>query len=120
MLSIPISKFDFEKSLMKEHFNEKYLESEKYPRAVFKGKFSNYSIDKIGQKLTIRGSLTIHGVEKEYSLSGSSMKSGDQIEFTTEFPIAVKDHKIKIPKLMWQNIAEEVSVKAKLIFKPYD
>ena len=36
--SVPIRSFTFEKSLMQEHFNENYMESDKYPNALFKGK----------------------------------------------------------------------------------
>src|SRR5687768_1772756 len=33
--------FEFEKALMEEHFNESYVESDKYPRADFKGQVLN-------------------------------------------------------------------------------
>ena len=33
--------FEFEKALMQEHFNENYVESVKFPKAIFKGKVEN-------------------------------------------------------------------------------
>src|SRR6266478_4827410 len=42
VFSIPIKEFEFDKSLMKEHFNEKYMESEQFPKAIFQGKISGY------------------------------------------------------------------------------
>src|ERR1700760_2604685 len=38
--NLPINTFVFQKSLMQEHFNENYMESDKYPTATFKGKVS--------------------------------------------------------------------------------
>ncbi|MBL4754635.1 MAG: YceI family protein, partial [Flavobacteriales bacterium] len=37
VFQIPIKAFKFEKNLMEEHFNENYLESDKYPKASFNG-----------------------------------------------------------------------------------
>src|SRR5690349_8061189 len=42
VFSVPISEFQFAKSLMQEHFNEKYMESDKYPKSTFQGKIENY------------------------------------------------------------------------------
>jgi hypothetical protein len=38
--SVPIRSFKFDKALMQEHFNENYMESDKYPQAIFKGKIN--------------------------------------------------------------------------------
>ena len=35
--------FEFKKALMQEHFNEDYIESDKYPKAEFKGQIVNNS-----------------------------------------------------------------------------
>jgi hypothetical protein len=35
VFSIPIKDFRFAKALMQEHFNEKYMDSEKFPKATF-------------------------------------------------------------------------------------
>src|SRR5882757_9087161 len=64
---VPIRKFVFQKALMQEHFNEKYMESDKYPMASFKGKINeDVDFSKDGEtKVTATGQLSIHGVEKE-------------------------------------------------------
>lgn len=41
VFNVLIKSFVFEKALMQEHFNENYMESDKYPKASFKGKVSN-------------------------------------------------------------------------------
>ena len=117
-ISIPIEMFIFDKSLMQEHFNEKYLESEKYPNATFSGMISDLNADNIPTNTSATGKFLLHGVSKEYSIPGTIKKMANGFEFSAEFKVLLKDHKIKVPKLMWQNIAEEIEVKARLMFIP--
>src|SRR5256714_11238409 len=39
--SVLMKSFEFEKALMQEHFNTDYVESDKYPKAEFKGTITN-------------------------------------------------------------------------------
>lgn len=117
--SIPIKDFEFDKSLMKEHFNEKYMETEKYPKATFQGKVTGYSSSLTEEQIVIAtGKLTIHGVTKDVTLSGSLTFLEQKIEAKSLFKITLEDYKIKIPQLLWQNIAEEVEVSLNFIYKP--
>jgi hypothetical protein len=116
---IPIKKFQFDKSLMQEHFNEKYLESEKYPNAIFKGKIEGFKTESNEEQPVIaRGSLTIHGVTREVSIPCTLFKKGTKLIAKSKFLIKLEDYKIKIPQLLWQNIAEEVEVSVEFIYKP--
>lgn len=118
VFSVPIKDFEFEKSLMKEHFNEKYLESDKYPKAFFQGKFLNVKIGDEGeQEVSVSGKLTIHGVTNEINTTGSVEFKPTQIIARSKFIVRLKDYKIKIPQLVWQNIAEEVEVTVEFIYK---
>lgn len=120
-IRIGISAFVFDKPLMQEHFNENYMESEKFPDAFFKGKI-NETIDytKDGEyKVTATGKLTIHGVEKERTLEGVIIVKGEVIRLTSKFKIHIADHGIKVPSLYIQNIAEDVDVKLDAILEPY-
>ena len=120
VFSIPIKSFEFEKSLMKEHFNEKYMESEKYPKAVFKGVIDNVT-DQAGiQKVKAKGDMTIHGVTKKMEAEGEIDKTGDTVLLKTQFMVRLEDHKVKIPKLLWQNIAEVVEVTVDFEYKPIE
>ena len=47
VFSVIITGFEFDKSLMQEHFNEKYLESEKYPKYTFNGTISTFEINNL-------------------------------------------------------------------------
>lgn len=119
--SVPIKSFDFEKSLMQEHFNENYLESGKYPKAKFVGTVSGYD-DKVSgkQKVEAKGTMEIHGVNKEMTVSGELEFVSDGIIITTKFPITVADHKIKIPGVVAQNIAEIVEVNGTFNYKIHE
>lgn len=41
VFKVLMKSFEFEKALMQEHFNENYVESDKYPNATFNGKIIN-------------------------------------------------------------------------------
>ena len=122
VFQIPIRGFDFEKDLMEEHFNENYLESEKYPKASFNGNINeDVDLSKDGTfEVTVTGKLLIHGVEKERTLTGTITKKGNEISLIGEFKIILADHKIKIPKVVIANIAEEIDVKVAVTYKPYE
>lgn len=109
--AIPINEFQFNKKLMQEHFNEKYMESDKYPRSTFSGKLSGFNKDAAGkQNVNASGKLTIHGVTKEINVSGVVERDSEGLSMNSKFVIKLADYKIKIPQLLWQNIAEEVEV----------
>ena len=112
--------FHFKKPLMEEHFNENYMESDKYKISVFKGKIVeqlDYSVNGT-HKVTVKGTLNLHGVEKEREIPGEITITEGKISVKSEFEVQVKDHKIKIPKLVIKNIAETVKVKVNLNFEP--
>ena len=117
--SIPIKEFQFQKSLMKEHFNEKYMETEKFPKSTFQGKVTGYDPSATGpQQASAKGKLTIHGETKEVEIPGTIEKQGDKLLMKTKFIVKLADYKITIPQLLWQNIAEQVEVTADFTFKP--
>ena len=120
-VKIPILSFKFEKPLMEEHFNENYMETEKFPNAVFKGKV-NETIDytKDGEyKVTAKGTLDMHGVSKEINLEGTLTVKGGQIMLKCTFMIHIADYKIKVPSLYVKNIAEDVEVKLDAVLDPF-
>ncbi|HZB12148.1 MAG TPA: YceI family protein [Chryseolinea sp.] len=117
--SVPIKDYEFEKSLMKEHFNEKYMDTEKYPKSTFQGKVSGYDANATGlQSVTSKGKLTIHGETKEVEIPGTIEKQGEKLLMKSKFIVKLEDYKIAIPQLLWQNIAEQVEVTVDFTFKP--
>mgnify|MGYP002634469255 CR=1 FL=1 len=119
---VPISSFQFEKTLMQEHFNENYMETEKFPYATFKGKLSDsldISKDTI-YNITATGMMNIHGVDRAETYTGTIEVKDGKASLKCEFKVKLKDHKIKIPKVVFTNIAEEIDVKVFFQYKPYE
>jgi hypothetical protein len=119
--SLPISSFKFEKSLMQEHFNENYMESDKYPQATFKGKVSGtVDVSKDGTyPVTATGTLTVHGVSQNRTIPGSISVQKGVITMTSEFVVKCADHKITIPTIVFHNIAETIKINVSATYDAY-
>lgn len=111
--------FNFQKALMQEHFNEKYVESEKYPNAELKAKFKNWKPEmlKSGKpiEVIVEGDLTMHGVTKKVIEKGTlELRSDGKLVAKSKFIVKPEDYKIEIPSLVRNSIAEiiEITVEA--------
>ncbi len=106
--------FRFKNSLMEEHFNENYIESETYPKATFKGKLIDFNANDLNEKNTevsVEGVLELHGRKKQIDTKLNMQKIGNIISMTGEFITTPNDFDIKIPKIVRNKIAKEVNVK---------
>jgi len=112
--------YQFKKKLMQEHFNENYIESDKYPTSDFKGKIvEQIDFSKPGTyPITVKGNLQIHGVTKEYQTKGSLVITADEAKATSAFNVKLADHDIKIPTIVFKQIAETIQVKMTAIYQP--
>lgn len=120
--AVTIVNFKFKNALMEEHFNENYMESEKYPKATFKGKI-NEPVDytKDGEvKVTVTGKMEIHGVTKDETYSGTIKKVGNELFLDCLFKVKVADYNIKVPSLYVKNIAEVIDVDYKCVLEPFE
>lgn len=110
---VPIKSFKFEKALMQEHFNDNYMESDKFPKAEFKGKgdFSKMDFTKDGTyKTNVSGKLTIHGVTKDVSVPGTIQVKAGKAIVNTKFKVKLADYGIKIASVAKGKIAEQVEI----------
>lgn len=111
--------FQFAKALMKEHFNEKYMETERYKESTLQGTISGYSAGNSGeQTVVVKGKLSIHGQTQDVEIPGTLEMKENKLYAKAKFMVKLNDYKIKIPQLLWQNIAEEVEVTIDIIYKP--
>jgi len=112
--AILVKGFEFKSALMMEHFNENYMESDKYPKSTFKGKITN--ADKVNfQKdgiypATVKGILEVHGVKKEVEATGSFKVTGETVLATADFNILLEDYKIEIPGLVKDKISKTAKI----------
>jgi hypothetical protein len=120
VVKIPVDQFQFSNKLMQQHFNENYLESEKYPYATFKGKINEViNFTKAGvYEVSASGILNIHGVNQERTIKGSLTVGEGIINLNSKFDVLLIDHKIDIPKLVFKKIAEKIAVSARVTYIP--
>ena len=117
---IPIRGFVFKNALMQEHFNENYLESEKYPNASFNGEIQNWNnllMNEEPKQVVIAGEMTIHGVTNSIKENGIIYKRKKKVNGQATFNISLSDYMVKIPKILKKNIAESVELKINLELK---
>lgn len=111
--------FLFKKALMQQHFNESYVESHKYPKALFKGFILNFKDLSENSDTEIKGTITIHGIEKEISIMAKVNIDNEEIIISGDFMVEVADFNIKIPAVVRNNIAKIIKVTFNLEHKPY-
>ena len=117
---ILISEFDFRLGLMQEHFNENYLESNVYPKSTFEGQIKNFSINELNQDFKeheIEGVLTIKGVNKDIITKAKIRKIDEKIELSSGFSVMLSDYKVKIPKIVFKKIDEEVKINLNFVYE---
>ena len=117
---ILISEFDFRLGLMQEHFNENYLESNVYPKSTFEGQIKNFSLEELNQDFKeheIKGVLTIKGVNNNITTKAKIRKLDEKIELTSGFSVMLSDYKVKIPKIVFKKIDEEVKINLNFVYE---
>jgi polyisoprenoid-binding protein YceI len=112
--AVQMKGFEFEKALMQEHFNENYVESEKFPKAEFKGTISNngdINYAKAGTyNAKVKGKLTLHGVTKDVETTGTVKVDGGKLDAVSSFNIQLSDYNIKIPSVVKDKISNNVKI----------
>ena len=111
-----VTNFIFPNKLMQEHFNENYLETDKFPSATFKGKIKEaVDLNVPGTySVTALGTATIHGVSKPVELKGTIISTGKSLTINCVFDIRLDEYKIDIPRIVFSKIAEVIKVKGNM------
>lgn len=120
--SLLMKSFNFKKALMQEHFNENYVESDKFPKATFKGKIVNLdAIDftKDGSyPAAVKGDLTIHGETNPVETDGTVDVKDGKVMAASTFMVSPEDYKIEIPGVVRDKIAKEIEVSVNTELEP--
>ncbi len=108
--------FIFTKELMQTHFNENYVESDKYPKATFSGSCSgDMDLTKDGTyQVVIKGDLNLHGVTKPIETTAQLEVKNNHIKGSSAFKLKPEDFNITIPALVREKIASEMNVKVQI------
>jgi polyisoprenoid-binding protein YceI len=114
--------FTFERALMQEHFNENYVESNKYPEAKFAGTISNVSTISFSKDgsypATVKGKLTMHGVEKEVEATGKVIVAKGKITATANFSVLLSDYKVDVPTLVSDKVGKTAKISVNCGLEP--
>ena len=105
--------FRFKVALMEEHFNENYVESDKYPKANFAGKVEGLDVSKLtseAKTYNVTGNLTLHGKTKKITDAAKIYKSGDKIIIAGSFTVKPEEFDIEIPKVVSSKVADKVEI----------
>lgn len=107
--TVVVKDFRFKLDLMQEHFNENYMESNRYPKAIFKGKIAKFDLKDLTEtekEYTIKGKLTVRGKSKEIEVKAFLKKVNEGIQIHSDFPIALADFNIQIPARITEKISQ--------------
>ena len=121
--SVLMKAFEFQKALMQEHFNENYVESDKYPKATFKGSIQNnsdvkWTTDGI-YPVKVTGQMTLHGVTKDITVPGTIEVKSGKISGKSTFNLLLKDYNIAIPSVVKDKVSESVKVDVDLNYEVF-
>ena len=99
---------------MKEHFNENYMESDKFPKSEFKGNVANIIAVNFAKDGTynvkVTGKLTIHGVTNDVNVPGTLTIKGNTVNAKATFPVVLKDYKIDVPSLVADKLSKQANI----------
>jgi len=112
-----IRQFVFPNALMQEHFNENYLESEQFPKATFLGNIIDFDLQNPEGRYALKGNFMIHGVEQAVTTTIDLEKQNEHLKVSSSFLLKTEDYDIKVPKLVFKKIAQEVDVQVDLLLK---
>lgn len=107
-VQVLMTSFQFKRALMQEHFNENYVESEKFPKASFKGTYNEGKVT---------GALTIHGVTKEISVPATLIEENENFVLTTAFDIILAEYNVEIPSAVADKISKTASIQVQATLK---
>lgn len=111
-VSLLVKGFVFAKELMQEHFNENYVESDKYPKAFFTGTYTgNVPLNKDGlYPVTVKGNLTLHNVTKPIEEPATLEVKGGKLSGKSAFKLKPEDFNMTIPSIVRDKISKEMTV----------
>jgi hypothetical protein len=122
VFQVLIKSFHFEKALMEEHFNENYMESDKFPKSTFRGKITNLSsvdFSKPGKyDVTVEGDLNMHDVTNKVSVKGTVEVVQGGVNASSKFNIVPEDYKISIPGVVRDHVAKNLEVTVTIKYAP--
>ena len=121
--AVQMKGFEFEKQLMQQHFNENYVESNKFPKGEFRGNITNNSEINYSKDGTynakVKGKMTIHGVTKDVESTGTVKVDGGKLDVNSIFNVLISDYNIKIPAVVKDKVSNTIKVEVDCKLEPF-
>jgi polyisoprenoid-binding protein YceI len=110
----------FNSALQREHFNENYIESDKFPEASFDGKIiEDVDLTKEGTyTVRAKGNFSIHGVSQERIIKSDVVVKDGKINIHSAFSVLLSDYNIPIPKVVKDKLSEDIKVDVTTTLQP--
>ncbi len=111
--------FRFKVALMEEHFNEDYVQSDKYRKAIFKGNIEGFDINSLTeapQDYVINGTLELHGKTQPIKTTARISKSKSGIALTCDFSVKITDFGIIIT-VVSNKLSNKVNISLNALLK---
>lgn len=107
-----VKAFHFDIALMQEHFNENYMDSDKFSKATFKGKVEDFNFENLSSNKAyiLKGTLTIKGISKQLTTKAFFNKKGDKLILKSNFSVKPEEFDIKIPSIVRKKIAQKINI----------
>jgi len=105
--------FRFKVALMEEHFNENYIESEKFPKIIFKGIIQDFKFEDLNaseKTYKINGTMELHGKTKEIIVTAKIKKTDNITSIVSKFSVNVSDFDIEIPSVVSKKLSKKVDI----------
>jgi len=119
-----IKAFDLPLATAKEHFNETYMESDKFPKATFKGKLTDLAGKTLAvdgeYPVTAEGTLTIHGQSREIKQKATMKVKNGEVSGSCKFQVNINDYGIVVPADVKNRVAQVVDVVVEFSVKPQE
>lgn len=115
-----INRFSFERSLMQAHFNENYMESKKYPKAIFKGLIEKFDLKNMAaddKEYYIKGKISMHGAAKNIRVVAQIKKVAEGIELRSNFSLNSDDYNIEVPFIIRDKIDKNITISVKAVLQ---
>ncbi len=121
--AVLIKSFKFSLATAKEHFNESYMESDRFPKAEFKGEIVNadsLNLKKEGTcNVIVKGDITIRGISKNIKVPGELTIENGKINAVSEFELSISDFNISVPKIVENRVAKIVQLRVNMNYTLY-
>jgi polyisoprenoid-binding protein YceI len=122
VFQVLIKSFHFDRALLEEHFNENYMESDKFPKATFKGKITNLQSVNFAKNgiydVTVEGDLTIRDATNKINAKGTIEVVAGGLNANSKFLISPEDYKINIPGVVREKIAKNFEITVTIKYSP--